>query len=75
MKLNFIVFVSLLIATVTSSAQTLTEVHFPQYIQGVGSFNAADDRKVPFVCRMTITGLTPGATYRFYNRLVILKIP
>src|SRR5688500_5864670 len=70
MKLNFIVFVSLLLTTVASYSQTLTEVYFPQYMQGVGSFNAADDRKVPFVCRLTVTGLTPGATYRYYNRFV-----
>ncbi|WP_205509683.1 T9SS type A sorting domain-containing protein [Longitalea arenae] len=70
MKLKFIVLVSLLISTVSGFAQSLTEVYFPQYIQGAGTFNAGDDRKVPFVCRMTVSGLTPNATYRYYNRFV-----
>ena len=70
MKLKFIVFISLLLSTVVSRAQSITEVYFPQYIQGAGTFNAGDDRKVPFVCRMTVSGLTPNATYRYYNRFV-----
>lgn len=70
MKLKFIVFVSLLVSALSSHAQSLSEVHFPQYIQGAGTFNAGDDRKVPFVCRMTVSGLTPNATYRYYNRFV-----
>jgi hypothetical protein len=69
MKLNFIVFIALLVST-ASFAQSVTEVYFPQYIQGAGTFNAADDRKVPFACRMTVSGLTPNATYRYYNRFV-----
>jgi Secretion system C-terminal sorting domain len=51
-------------------AQTVTEVFYPQYIQGVGTSNPSDDRKVPFVCRMTLNGLTPNATYRYYSRFV-----
>lgn len=69
MKLKFIVFIALL-ASAGSYAQSVTEVFFPQYIQGAGTFNTADDRKVPFVCRMTVSGLTPNATYRYYNRFV-----
>ncbi|MBO9205187.1 MULTISPECIES: T9SS type A sorting domain-containing protein [Niastella] len=70
MKLKFIMLI-LLLATTASYAQTISEVFFPQYIQGVGNFNPADDRKVPFVCRMTLGGLTPGATYRYFNRFVL----
>jgi hypothetical protein len=70
MKLKFIVFITLLFATAAASAQSLSEVHFPQYIQGAGTFNTGDDRKVPFVCRMTVNGLTPNATYRYFNRFV-----
>lgn len=70
MKLKFIVFISLLVSTAASYAQSLSEVHFPQYIQGAGTFNAGDDRKVPFVCRMTVSGLIPNATYRYFNRFV-----
>lgn len=60
----------LLLVTAVSFGQSISEVYFPQYIQGAGSFNTADDRKVPFVCRMTVSGLNPGATYRYYNRFV-----
>lgn len=59
-----------LFLSVKSFAQALTEVLFPKYIQGVGSGNAADERKIPFACRMTVTGLTPSTTYRAYNRFV-----
>ncbi|OQP44605.1 hypothetical protein A4H97_09560 [Niastella yeongjuensis] len=68
MKLKFIVFLSVLLSTAASFAQSLSEVHFPQYVQGSGTFNAGDDRKVPFVCRMTVSGLIPNATYRYFNR-------
>jgi len=70
MKLKFIMLM-LLLATTVSYAQTISEVFFPQYIQGVGDFNPADDRKVPYVCRMKLSGLTPGATYRYFNRFVV----
>lgn len=69
MKLKFIVIIALLVSA-TAQAQTLTEVHLPQYIQGVGTFNTADDRKVPFAARLTVSGLIPTATYRYYNRFV-----
>jgi hypothetical protein len=70
MKLKFIVFITLLFSAAAASAQSMSEVHFPQYIQGSGTFNTGDDRKVPFVCRMTVSGLTPNATYRYFNRFV-----
>ncbi|HEY1201208.1 MAG TPA: hypothetical protein VGE79_09515, partial [Niastella sp.] len=69
MKTGVNILILLLIASV-SFGQSISEVYFPQYIQGVGNFNAADDRKVPFVCRITVNGLTPNATYRYYNRFV-----
>lgn len=49
---------------------TLTGVQYPLYVQGVGSSNAADDRKVPYGARMTVGGLTPSTTYRYYPRFV-----
>jgi hypothetical protein len=69
MKLKFIAIIALMVAA-TSQAQTLTEVYFPQYIQGAGTNNIADDRKVPFAARLTVNGLNPTATYRYYNRFV-----
>jgi hypothetical protein len=62
--------ICMLLLALAGYSQTLTEVIFPQYVQGVGSSNASDDRKVPFACRMTVSGLNPSSTYRFYNRLV-----
>ncbi|MCP9751971.1 T9SS type A sorting domain-containing protein [Ferruginibacter sp. HRS2-29] len=54
--------------SVSAFAQpSVTEISLPQYVQGVGSANPPDDRKVPFVCRMQVDGLTPNATYRFYS--------
>ncbi|MEO6670307.1 MAG: T9SS type A sorting domain-containing protein [Ferruginibacter sp.] len=53
-----------------ANAQAITEVIYPRFIQGVGSGNAADDRKVPYACRMTVTGLTANTTYRGYNKFV-----
>ncbi|MBC7948686.1 MAG: SprB repeat-containing protein, partial [Chitinophagaceae bacterium] len=49
---------------------TVTEVYYPKYIQGVGTGSDANDARVPYAARMTIGGLTPGATYRFYSRFV-----
>ncbi len=46
---------------------SVTEINLPQYVQGVGSANPPDDRKVPFACRMQVNGLTPNVTYRFYS--------
>jgi hypothetical protein len=68
MKKNIVV--CLLLLASVAKAQTVTEVFFPKYIQGVGNFNAADDRKVPFVCRLKLGGLTPQTTYRYYNKFV-----
>ncbi|MCP9751973.1 SprB repeat-containing protein [Ferruginibacter sp. HRS2-29] len=50
---------------------TVAEVLLPKFVQGVGSGEPSDDRKVPFAARMTINGLTPNATYRYYNQFVI----
>src|SRR5690349_23501834 len=69
MKLKFIVIIALLVSTV-SQAQSLTEVYLPKYVQGAGTFNTADDHKVPFAARLTVSGLLPTTTYRYYNRFV-----
>ena len=68
MKLRLLI--CMLLLALEGYSQTLTEVIYPQYVQGVGSSNASDDRKVPFACRMTVSGLNPSSTYRFYNRFV-----
>lgn len=47
---------------------TLTEVILPQFIQGVTGTN--NDR-LPYAFRATINNLTPLATYRYFNSVVL----
>jgi hypothetical protein len=68
MKNKLMIFLMLL--SLGSNAQSITELIYPQYIQGVGSGNAADDRKVPYACRMKVSGLLENTTYRGYNKFV-----
>jgi hypothetical protein len=70
MKFTSIIFALLLVAGAVS-AQTLTEVYFPKYIQGVGSGSLANERRVPYACRLTVSGLTPNTTYFYYNRFLV----
>ncbi|MCX6324290.1 MAG: SprB repeat-containing protein, partial [Sphingobacteriales bacterium] len=65
-----LLFILMTLLSFGANAQSITEVIYPQYVQGVGSSNASDDRKVPYACRMTVSGLTASATYRFYPRFV-----
>lgn len=69
MKLKFITLLLLLVSAV-SFGQTITGIFLPQVVQGAGTFDPADDRKVPFVSRMKLSGLTPNATYRYFNTFV-----
>ncbi len=64
----FILTLSLVMGT--SQAQTLTEIFLPKYIQGVGSSVDSNDRRVPFACRFTVSGLLPNSTYSYYNRFL-----
>jgi hypothetical protein len=58
----------ILMISAPASAQTLTTVILPQYIQGVSGTNA---NRIPYAYRVKITGLTAGTTYRFYNQIVV----
>lgn len=69
MKSTSIILAFLLVTGVVS-AQTLSEVYMPRYIQGVGSFNEAAELRVPYACRVTVSGLSPNTTYFYYNRFV-----
>lgn len=46
------------------------EVLLPLYVQGYGDIVTSNDLKVPYACRLKISGLTPGATYRYHNRFI-----
>ena len=48
----------------------VTEVVMPQFIQGEQDANGDNLNRIPFVYRLTLEGLTPGATYRYGNRVV-----
>lgn len=48
-----------------SFAQTVSEVYLPKYVYAAG---AATANRTPYVCRLTLSGLTPNATYRYYCR-------
>lgn len=68
-------FSTLLLALLMSGlsyAQSITEILMPQYMQGTGSITAADDRRVPYVCRLKLNGLLPNKTYRYYTRMATL---
>ncbi len=60
-------------ADVTPAVQpSLVEIYLPQYIQGV---DGANNSRVPFAFRVKLENLTPNATYRYYNRVVISSDP
>lgn len=70
MKLKLFIAI-LLLVNATSFGQSITEVYFPKHMQGVGSFVFADERRVPYACRVTVNGLLPNATYRYFNRFLV----
>jgi uncharacterized protein YjdB len=70
MKRICTIIISLFITGIAFSQPSITAVYVPQYMQGAGTQDAADDRKVPFACRLTINGLPGNTTYRYYNKFV-----
>jgi hypothetical protein len=69
MKLTSIL-LALLLVVGGASAQTITDIYMPRYIQGVGAFNPAAERRVPFACRVKVDGLLPNTTYFYYNTFI-----
>jgi hypothetical protein len=59
-------------ASPTSATPTggpsLTEVFVPSYIAGRPATGTVHANRLPYAFRVTINGLTPNATYLFYNR-------
>lgn len=59
----FLAMLTCLLLTLTSFGQiTFTPVYFPT--------NMAVGQKAPYVCRFTLNGLNPNATYRYINQFV-----
>ncbi|MEP7165120.1 MAG: T9SS type A sorting domain-containing protein [Ferruginibacter sp.] len=55
------------VAPVVGTCPTITEVIYPKYVQGVGSGVPSADKKVPYACRMKISGLpNPNTSYRYF---------
>jgi hypothetical protein len=52
----------------TIAQPAITPVLLPKYIQGSGTSNPGDERRVPMAHLVEVTGLTANATYRYYNR-------
>jgi uncharacterized protein YaiE (UPF0345 family) len=64
---SFFTFIfALLLANVSFSQPTIEEVILPRYVQGTSGTLT----NVPFVCRLTIKGLTPAKQYGYYNKFV-----
>lgn len=68
MKRIVILFYFALFMPLMSTAQSVTSVILPQYIQGNTGTNS---NRIPFAYRVRITGLTANSTYRFFNQVVV----
>lgn len=71
LKFIFTFFTGMLLVSTSYAQLSITEVIFPQYMQGAGQVVTSAEKRVPYVCRLTINGLTPNAVYRYYNRFVL----
>jgi len=70
-KLNlFLISVIFVFLSITNifAQPTITEIIFPQYIQGL---NETNTNRVPFVFRTKLDNLLPNTIYRYINQVVI----
>lgn len=69
MRRSFLFLSALLIMMSGSSvfSQAALEIILPKFIEGIFPTN---NNRLPFVYRLRLTGLTPNATYRYYNTVV-----
>jgi hypothetical protein len=67
MKIKLCVFILIMVLHISLLAQSFTSIILPQYIQGNTGTNS---NRIPFVYHIRITGLTAGASYRYYNQVV-----
>jgi hypothetical protein len=65
-RICFILFFGFAIC-VSISAQSLTTVVLPKYIEGI---NGTNSNRIPFAYRATLGGLLANATYRFTNQII-----
>ncbi len=55
-------------SAIPTGGPSLTEVFVPRYIAGRPATGTIHANRLPYAFRVTINGLTPSATYFFYNR-------
>lgn len=60
------IFLGLLLSAASAVAQSLTDVVVPQYMEASNS-----STRLPTVFRVTLSGLTANATYRYFSQAVI----
>ncbi|MCS7028731.1 MAG: T9SS type A sorting domain-containing protein [Bacteroidia bacterium] len=74
MKTSFIR-ITVLVCAVSfhiASAQITFVTKLPKYVQGV---NGTNNNRTPFIFWGTVSGLTPGATYRYFNQMDTVGSP
>jgi hypothetical protein len=64
--LFFVIFLSNALAQITFTTT------LPKYVQGL---NGTNNNRTPFVFWGTVSGLTPGATYRYFNQMDTVGSP
>ena len=55
------------VSSTPAAPTVLTEVLLPQYLVGHTAGGSTHTNRLPYAFRATLSGLTPGATYRYYN--------
>ncbi len=59
------------IPAIPAAPITLTEVHLPQTLVGHVVGTTTHTSRVPYAFRVTLSGLTPSATYRYINQAIL----
>lgn len=70
MRFFYTILIGLLLLSVGSYSQTVTELIMPQYLHGYNWGASGTPTRVPFVYRLKIEGLLPNTTYRYMSRFI-----
>ncbi len=65
---KLLIFLVLLTVSPIFAQPSITEVKLPQYIQGISGTN---NKRMPYACLLTLSGLSASSTYRYFNQVVI----
>jgi hypothetical protein len=72
MKRLFSFFLLLLVFSYSALSQITFTTTLPKYVQGL---NGTNNNRTPYVFWGTVSGLTPGATYRYFNQMDTVGSP